>query len=161
VRLGIDAQYFVFTATDEAEQIARRLAAETSQLPIVFLTLDGDAARILATLRRLGVGGPFLGGDALGDESFSGRLAALPEEHQQRGYFTDGLYGLSPMILDSANADTLAFAARFRVRFSRDPVWFNAAGYDAARLAVATLRAVAVGASPTADPHARRAAVLH
>ena len=47
------------------------------------------------------------------------------------------------MILDSANADILDFATRFRARFGHDPIWMSVAGYDAARLAVTALRAVA------------------
>src|SRR5262249_59069228 len=104
--------------------------------------------RILPTLRRLGARGPFLGGDALGDESFSQRMADLPEERQQPGYFSDGLYGISPMILDSANAETLAFAERFRARFGHDPIWMAVAGYDAGRVAAAAVRAVPAGPSP-------------
>ena len=40
--------------------------------------LDGDASRILATLRRGGLTGPFLGGDAIGDEVLS---RGLPQRH--------------------------------------------------------------------------------
>ena len=157
-RLGLTAQFFAFKTADEAEQIAHRIAEDPAHLPIVFLTLDADAARIMTTLRRLGAQGPFLGGDALGDESFSGRFADLPEERQQPGYFSEGVYGISPMILDSANAETLAFAERFRARFGHDPIWFSAAGYDAGRLAVATIRAATANET---DVHALRAATLH
>src|SRR5258707_2832718 len=56
------------------------------------------------------------------------------EEHRQPGFFTDGVYGISPMILDSANAEILSFADRFRRRFGRDPIWMAVAGYDAGRI---------------------------
>lgn len=46
-RLGVDAQFFVYKTIDEAEQIARRIAAETDQPSVILLTLDADAARIL------------------------------------------------------------------------------------------------------------------
>jgi len=157
-RLGIEAQYFVFKTPDEAEQIAHKVADDRSSPAVVFLTLDGDASRILTTLRRLGVHGPFLGGDALGDEIFSERFADLPEERQQRGYFTDGVYGIAPMILDSANAETLAFAERYRARFAHDPVWQATSAYDATRLAIATVRAAS--ASAGSDVHALRIAAL-
>jgi branched-chain amino acid transport system substrate-binding protein len=157
-RLGIEAQYFVFKTPDEAEQIAHKVADDHSSPAVVFLTLDGDASRILTTLRRLGVHGPFLGGDALGDEIFSERFADLPEERQQRGYFTDGVYGIAPMILDSANAETLAFAERYRARFAHDPVWQATSAYDATRLAIATVRAASANAG--SDVHALRIAAL-
>src|SRR6516164_6027579 len=151
-RLGIQAQYLFFKTPGEAEQIAHRVADDQSSSPVVFLTLDGDASRILASLRRLGVRGPFLGGDAVGDEIFSERFANLPEERQQHGYFTNGVYGIAPMILDSANAETLAFTERYRARFAHDRVWQATSAYDATCLAVATLRAVTANAG--SDVHA-------
>jgi ABC-type branched-subunit amino acid transport system substrate-binding protein len=160
-RLGLEAEYHVFSTDEEAEQIARQIAAEPSPPPIVFLTLDPEGVRLLATLRRLGVTGPFLGGDAFGDESFGQRLADEPEEQAQPGYFTDNLYGLTPVILDSANADILAFAERFRARFGHDPVWFSVAGYDAANLAVAALRAVTADSDANSDPQTLRTAILN
>jgi len=137
--MAIDAQYFVFKTPEEAEQIARRIATDTSKPPVVFMTLDADAQRIVTILRRAGPTGPLLGDDTLGDEFFSHRFDNEPEERRRPGFFSDGLLGLSPMILDSANADTLAFAERFRVRFGHDPVWGSAVGYDAAQLAVAVI----------------------
>ena len=62
------------------------------------------------------------------------------------------------MILDSANADTLAFAELYRARFGHQPVWQTTSAYDATRLAVATLRAVPANAG--ADVHSLRIAAL-
>jgi ABC-type branched-subunit amino acid transport system substrate-binding protein len=149
-RLGIEAHYFHFKTADEAEQIARQVGADKSTQAVVFLTLDPDAARMLAIMRRAGLLGPFLGGDALGDDSFSALLAGQPEEAQKRGFFTDNVYGVSPMILDSANAEILAFAERFRARFHHDPIWMSVAGYDAARMAIAAARATSDTAADTA-----------
>jgi branched-chain amino acid transport system substrate-binding protein len=156
-QLGIEPQWFAYKTTDEVEAIARRLGADTSERAIVFLTLDGDAAQILTVLRRQGLRGPFLGGDVLGDESFSGLFASLPEERRQPGYFADGVYGIAPIILDSANAETLAFIERFRARFGHDPLWMAVAGYDAALTAVAAMRATS---SANSDIKARRAAAV-
>jgi ABC-type branched-subunit amino acid transport system substrate-binding protein len=157
--LGIEAQYFSFKNRDEAEDVARRVAADPLHPPVVMLTLDSEAARMLPILRRNGHNGPFLGGDALGDENLSALLAAEPEEKREPGYFTNNVYGVSPMILDSANADILAFARRYRARFGHDPVWQSVAGYDSGHLAADVVRAVGTGGN--ADPHGMRAAALH
>jgi ABC-type branched-subunit amino acid transport system substrate-binding protein len=125
------------------------------------MTLDPEGARLLIALRRLGVTGPFLAGDAFGDQSFNRLLADEPEEQAQPGYFTDNLYTLTPVLLDSANADILAFADRFQARFGHDPVWFSVAGYDAANLAVAALRAVTADSDANSDPQTLRTAVLN
>lgn len=160
-QLEIDAQYYVFETEEDGEGMARQVAAEISGSPVIFLTLDPEGARLLTTLRRLGVTGPFLGGDAFGDESFNRRLVDLPEEQTQPGYFTDNLYGLTPVILDSANADTLAFADRFRAHFDHNPVWMAVAGYDAANLAVAAINATMGNSEAQVDLNAQRAGVLN
>jgi ABC-type branched-subunit amino acid transport system substrate-binding protein len=160
-QLDIDAQYYVFKSEDDVAQIASQIAADPAPSPIVLLTLDPEGAQLLTALRRLGVTGPFLGADAFGEESFNQHLADLPEEQAEPGYFTDNLYGLTPVMLDSANADTLAFAERFRTRFGQDPTWSAVASYDAANLAVAAVRAVAANAGTNSDLKTQRAAVLN
>ena len=159
-RLGIDARYHHFKTAAEAEAIARQIAADSSTQAVVFLTLDPDAARMLDMLRLLGVDGPFLGDDALGSDSFNDLLAGQPEAHEKPGFFTDNVYGVSPLILDSANAQTLAFAQRFRARFHHDPSWMSVAGYDAARMAIAAARGVASHGNANADTRQLRAAML-
>ncbi len=141
-QLGIKAQYYTIQPGGNLASLTRQLVAQGGDRPIVLLMLDGDGARLLIQLRRAGVNPLVLGGDAFGEESFSQRFADQPEERQQPGYFTNHLYALSPIMLDSANADILAFAERFRQRFHHDPVWGAVASYDAAHLAIAALRTV-------------------
>jgi branched-chain amino acid transport system substrate-binding protein len=159
-RLGIEAVYLSFKTTEEAEGVARQIATDASSPAVVFLTLGRQAARILPELRRLGVQGPFLGSDSLGQEGFAEGFFSLPEEQARRGAVTDGVYALSPLLLDSANAETLAFAERFRIRFGHDPLWFSAAGYEAGRVAAASGRAIAAAASAGDEVPALRAAAL-
>ncbi len=159
-RLGIDAQYDTFKNADEAQQLAKRVASESPKDPIVLLTLNSDAARILPILKRAGVAGPFLGGDSLGDQVMSDLVANLPEERQTPGYFTENLYAVTPITLDSANAEILNLVQRFRARFGHDPIWRSTAGYDAARLAIAAVRSAAPTTNPAADRRAVRTAVV-
>ncbi|MDX1992760.1 MAG: ABC transporter substrate-binding protein [bacterium] len=162
-QIGLEAAYYTLSpeaSADDEQQIAEQIAASAPDEPVVFLTLDPEGARLLTALRRLGIEGPFLGGDTFGDRSFSQLLADLPEEQQQPGYFTDNLYGLAPVILDSANADTLAFAERFRQRYNRDSEWTSIAGYDAATLAIAAVRAMRSLPERPAEREGQRAAVL-
>ena len=158
-RLGIDAKYYTFKKGENADEVARGAAPEIGQLPVILSMLDVDGATILPVLRRLGVNGPFLGGDAFGVESFNSRFAGLPEEKEQPGYFCENLYGITPMLLDSANAELLSFAERFKTRFGHDPGWVAVAGYDAALTAIEAARA-AVAEVKSPDRSALRAAAL-
>jgi ABC-type branched-subunit amino acid transport system substrate-binding protein len=156
-RLGIDARFHPLARDADAgafDALAATLG-QARERAVVLLTLDPEGAQLLTRLRRGGHPGPFLGGDAFGDEAFSRLFAAEPEERARPGHFSEGLYALAPVILDSANAETLAFARRFRARFGHDPVWQSVAGYDAARLALIAIRqANAEGAHTTAAQRA-------
>ncbi len=158
-RLGIEMKTYVFRPGENMEDGASSAAAEIAQWPVVLAMLDAEGARLLTVLRRLGMKGPFLGGDAFGIESFNTRFADLPEEKLHPGFFCEGLLGLTPMILDSANAEILAFAERFKARTGHDAGWLTVAGYDAARFAIEALRATASD-EKASDPTALRAALL-
>lgn len=157
-RLGLDVSYHAVKTSAEAEQAAGDVGDDPTRPAIVILMLDGPASRVLPILRRHGVRAPIMGADPLGDEHFSDRVAHEPEEQRRRGSLVDGVYGISPMILDSANAETLAFADRYRARYGREPSWNAAAGYDSGLLAVAAVDALAK--SGKTEPAAIRAAAL-
>jgi ABC-type branched-subunit amino acid transport system substrate-binding protein len=156
-RLGLAAEYQGFTTTAQATEFALQAAADRDEPAIVLGMIDVDAAPVLPTLRRQGVKSLLLGTSAVARDAFADFFAKEPETRADPGFFTDGLYAISPLILDSANAETLAFAGRYRARFGRDPAWEAAQGYDATRLAIAAARAAA-GQVAALDLGARRAA---
>ncbi|HZE12986.1 MAG TPA: ABC transporter substrate-binding protein [Chthoniobacterales bacterium] len=156
-QLGIEATYYVFKNGENIEEKLREATAALADRPVVLATQKQEGARILTVLRRLGHKGPYLGGDAFGVENFNSYFAGLPEEKEHTGYFCESLYGLAPMLLDSANAELLSFSERFQARFGHEPGWATVAGYDAARLVIETLRGMDKNASETP---AMRAAAL-
>src|SRR5260370_30723248 len=96
----------------------------------------------------------------MGRAGFADLSKDRPEEGGTPGLFTDGVYAASPMILDSANADMLAFADRYRARYGREPSWEAAQGYDAINLLAASVRATfAEEAGGSADLKARRESI--
>jgi ABC-type branched-subunit amino acid transport system substrate-binding protein len=157
-RLGLQVTSITFKTLEEAEQAAHTVADDPARPAVALLMLATPAARIIPILRRGGVTGPIVGSIALGDEDFRARLAREPEEQAHPGALVDGLYATAPMILDSANAETLAFAERFRARYGHDPSWVATSAYDSGQAAVAAIRAAA--AAGAADPAALRAGVL-
>jgi branched-chain amino acid transport system substrate-binding protein len=148
-RLKIAVTARAFNSDAEREEAAKAAAADPDKPAIVLGMLDADAAAVLTTLRRQGVRSPILGPSALANESFARRFADQPEERKAPGYFTNGLYAASPIMLDSANAETVAFADRFRARYHREPTWVDAQAFDATNLAITAARAVTQSAGKT------------
>jgi branched-chain amino acid transport system substrate-binding protein len=140
-QLDLDVTYYTFQTMEQIAPLTRRLVAEgKAEGPIVLLTLDPAGAELLTRLKRQSVPGPFLGGDALGDEGFAQFLADVSGSRIGVEVLTENLYSLSPVILDSANADILAFAERFQAHYGHAPDWLSVAGYDAATLAAQAVR---------------------
>ena len=156
-QLGIDASYYVFKKGDNIEEKVGAFAPEIADRPIVFAVGSINGVKILAALRRLGHKGPFLGNIDFGIETFNSHFANTPEEKEDKGFFCEGLYGINPMLLDSANAELISFAERFEARFGHEPGWTTMAGYDAARLAIQALQNID---PKLTDPPAMRAAAL-
>ena len=155
---GISADYKSFSTVAEAVDAAREAATDPANPAIVIAAYDKDTVPVLTTLRRQGARGPILGTLTMGDEGYPALFADQPEEHQKPGFFTDGVYAATPMILDSSNAETLAFADRFRARFGYEPQFYSTQGYESARLALAAVRATATGGAAS-DLKQRRAAI--
>jgi branched-chain amino acid transport system substrate-binding protein len=147
-----------YKTTDEAEAAAGLAAADPANPVIVLAAYDLDTLTPLKALKRQGARGPILGSISIAGDSYNSLFAGEPEERQTPGFFTEGVYAESPVVFDSGNAETLAFAERFRERFGRPPTLWAAQGYEAARLAVAAVRATA-GAPGADDLATRRAAI--
>lgn len=157
-RLGLNVSYYAFKTRAEADAAVASVAADPTKPAVVLMMLDNDGVHVLAGLRHSGVTATILGGNTFGEEPFSQRLAGEPEERIRHGALSDGLYAISPMILDSADAEVLAFAERYRARYGRDPSGLAAEWYDLGRLAVAAVRAVEQQGE--ADPATMRARAL-
>ncbi len=147
-RLGLPAGFSAFTTEAERAEAARLAAADPNRPAIAIGSLSADAVPLLMALRRSGVRAPILGPDSIGGDSFAKLFAQTNEERDRPGFFTDNLYAASPILFDSANEATQAFASRFRARFGIDPSWSSVQGYDAARLAIAAARDAAAHAGP-------------
>jgi branched-chain amino acid transport system substrate-binding protein len=157
-RLHIRVELHAFRTPAERDAAGKSAQADPEQPPLIFGMTQPDVVALLTDLRRQGYHGAILGTTTMARASFAGAFAKEPEEQRQLGFFTDGVYAASPMILDSANDATLAFARRFQARLGHEPSWEAAQAYDAVRLAMAAVRAVL--ASAPADTAAARKAVV-
>ncbi len=166
-RQGMAVNYFTFATRPERDAIVQALGAEAAgekqdMAPIVLGMEYEDAVPVLIALRRAGYRGVIMGTATMARANFPGSFAQEPEEKAHPGYFIENVYAASPMILDSANAEILAFAARYTARFGHAPSWEAVQAYDGAALAMAAFRrALAAHPDFTAESvGARREAML-
>ena len=157
--LGISAVSRAFVSSAERDEAVRLAAADPDKPAIILGMLGGDAEAALIALRRNGAAGLILGPSAISGEVFGKEFAKEPEEQREPGFFTNGVYATAPIMIDSGNAATLAFAERYRRRFGQEPDWAAAQGYDGMRLAIAAVQAAGAATGAGADLKAKRAAV--
>jgi ABC-type branched-subunit amino acid transport system substrate-binding protein len=121
---------------------------------VLFLALEpADAHALLLALGRADLQPTMLGGEALGFDEFADLFAAEPEAQEQPGFFTDGLYVVSPLLYDSLGGNALEFAQRYGAAFGSMPDWLGAKAYDATALGLYTLSTLD-GANPANTPAA-------
>lgn len=160
--LGLDARFHGFSTAAERDAASRELASLPPETAIVLGMSFDDAVPAMVALRRGGYRGTLLGTTTMARASYNQLFAQEPEAQKNPGFFTDNTYATSPMILDSANAEILAFARRFETRFGAEPGWEGVQAYDGALLAMTALRNEAADPLLRAFPDARslRAASL-
>jgi branched-chain amino acid transport system substrate-binding protein len=105
-QLKIDANIVGFKTAAERDDAAQAAIDDPEQPPVMLGMATPDASPLLIKLRRADYRGAIFGTATMARASFPGEFANQPEEKQQRGYFTDGVYATSPIIPDSANAAT-------------------------------------------------------
>jgi branched-chain amino acid transport system substrate-binding protein len=136
------------------QTIVTTLAHDSGPRLIFLAMLDTDASQVLVALRRQGITTPIMSTDSPGSTGFAASFSSYPEERNQPGYFTDGLYASSPLLYDSAPAAVQTFAAQYQQTYSSPPGWHAAKYYEAAQVAVAALQAASLkdtSASVSAD----------
>lgn len=121
---------------------------------IVLAMQDYDARPFLIEMKRRGLAAPVMGPQAVARDIFVSLFKDLPEERDAPGYFAEGVYAMAPAILDTANKDTVDFAAAYRARFGAAPGWLGVKYYEAAQAVIAAMGRTGLSGRPdsiTAD----------
>lgn len=113
----------------------------TPEPGVVILALRPNEAReLIVAMRRAEIDAPLIGGESIGFYDFPSLFANEPEEEEQPGFFTNGMYVASPLIYDSLGGNALTFAERVRATYDVWPRWYGAKAHDAATLALTALQ---------------------
>ena len=133
------------------EEIVRELATDSDAEPILLTTREEDEAEnIIVAIRRAGIKAPIIAGSqTIGREAFARRFSKYDEEKKDTGFFTNGMYSVSPVLLDSAGADAQEFASKYQKLYGKLPSYSGVKFYEAAVIAVQALRNADLQLTPT------------
>ncbi len=131
----------------ELGTVIDRLNEEQDPGLIVIAQQSDQATETIAAIRRAGIEARMLGGDSIGSNRFLGSFADFPEEQEDPGYFTDGLYAAAPIFMDGLSSESLRWFEAYRDAFDVDPTWRGATTFDAAIAAAAAIDASGIAGS--------------
>lgn len=102
---------------------------------IVVLTLEDPAFRVIAAIKRQGLSYQIFGANSFSSSTFVQRFQKYPEERLQPGYFTNGVFSISPLNFDILGEKAQQFKRNYIQNYNQEPSWVAAAFYHAAKVA--------------------------
>ncbi|MDM8548459.1 ABC transporter substrate-binding protein [Desulfobacterales bacterium HSG2] len=121
---------------NELRKIVTELRAVEDPGAIFFATYAESSVRLITLLKYPGTNYTIIGPDSYSEEWFIDTLKEYPLERASPGYYSDGIYAVSPFIADLAKKKALDFRKEFIKKYNEEPSWVSACYYDAARVAV-------------------------
>jgi potassium efflux system protein len=130
------------------EQIAREVVRELGDGVLVLAMQPDAGVRLVKRLRDLAFAGEIVATDALSSQAFVDGFRVYPEERAQPGYYTNGIYTVTPFLFDSGGRVAGTFMRQYVGRFDRSPDWYAAFAADAAGVLIEALRRAGLEPSP-------------
>ncbi|MEM9271936.1 MAG: ABC transporter substrate-binding protein [Cyanobacteria bacterium P01_F01_bin.143] len=137
-----------------AEELAVAKAGDVGA--IVILLVEEPAFKVITAIKRQGLSYPIVGGDTLSSGTFVQRFQDYPEEQEQPGYFTNGIYSISQTVFDVLGESAQQFRSRFVRKYNLEPSWVAATFYDSAKVAVEAIARAEVTGNPKLLEQERR-----
>ncbi len=143
IRLRVIAKYEVDSSSKNlnknAKKIVSRIRTLNKNSAIFFATHSGQAIPIIYHLKKQNIKMPLIGSSAISEISFAKEFNRYPLEIKNKGYYTDNLYCVVPMLFDIANKKLDQFKNKLQSETinSTQATW-----YDTASIVIKALNAV-------------------
>jgi branched-chain amino acid transport system substrate-binding protein len=116
---------------DKLAKIATALQDLDESGAIFFATYDTEAVNIISSLRYPRPNYAILGPDSFSTVTFIEEFNKYPQQQGIPGHYSDGVYAVSPFMIEVANQNAWVFRQEFVKRYQEEPTWEAACYYDA------------------------------
>ena len=144
------------TLSEDLEKIGAELRAEGDPGTIFFATYETEGMKIIASFNYPGTPYSIIGADAFSSLSFSEAFNVYPQERIKPGYYTDGIYAVSPFMAAIGNEKSQAFAENFIKTYGYEPTWEPVCYYDAMRVAVEAIERAEIDSKDSARKNRKK-----
>lgn len=128
------------TENDQLDETLDMIVGELRSIQdpgaILFATYEAEAIKIIASLKFPGTNYTIIGPDSFSTSLFIEEFRKYPQEQAQPGYYSDGIYAISPFMMEIADEKAYTFRKEFVQKYGQEPSRLAAWYYDAARVAV-------------------------
>ncbi len=143
-RVGIEIQNkWIIDEEKDLDQELKRIVHEIRALEdpgiLFFSMLHYISEKLVVLLKKGGSDYPIMLPYPLQDEHFE-HFNSYPQAQARPGFFTDGIYAVSPIIIDIANKTAHEFKKKYVKKYGMEPGWNGATHYDAIMVAVEAMK---------------------
>ncbi len=107
---------------------------------LFFATDEAEAVKIITSVKYPGTDYTIIGADAFSTTTFIEELKQYSQARVQAGYYSDGIYVVSPFLIALGNNQAQDFRQAYIAKYAEEPTWVAASYYDAAALAVEAIQ---------------------
>ena len=127
------------SSIEQAEHIQKELAATDDPGVIYLATHAAEGVKIITALKDAGKTYPMIASAAL-TRSFFDKLKSYIKEWENPGYYSDGIYFITPFMLSLSGVKGVEFARKFIKKYNQEPKEVAACYYDAVDVAVRAMK---------------------
>jgi len=109
--------------------------ARKKNVGLIFLAGHGaEGSKIIQMLKDRKINHTFIMPDSFASTAFQSIFEKFPKERETPGFYTNGLYVTTPLIMDTANEKGQKFVDDFVDAYHHNPGWHSAFAYDTAMM---------------------------
>lgn len=127
---------------DNFKNMVSQLKKQREEAGTLFLAMQApEAIRLVKMIKDATLNNIIIGETSLSEDTFKHGFDHLPKEKSNPGFYTNDIYGVTPLIFDTANEKGQQFKTDYEARHIGEiPDWSAAYAYDTAMVLVKAIR---------------------
>ena len=134
-KLGVKTRKWGFSVSEfdtKVDTIVSELREVDISGTVFIATHSPEGAKLVSLLKYPGAKFTIIGPDSFCSKTFMDTIKKESiQECAESGYHSEGIYVISPFIIDVANQEAQIFRKEFKEQFKEEPTWINAYYHDA------------------------------
>ncbi|MCP4757655.1 MAG: hypothetical protein GY866_42905, partial [Proteobacteria bacterium] len=118
----------------------KAIQTDKEESPIFLATGIEKGSQLIRLLKDAGIGSPVIAPHLFSLPTFPDYFKDYPKERIHTGYYTDGLYVVSPLLFELGNVKSQEFQENYTKSTNREPHWKDAFAVDSIGVLLEAIR---------------------